>query len=219
MEEEAGVNMSPDYSKIKTFEEARRQIVCNPDEYVPERQMNRWDWQTSLTVQRILKLNPDFKNVVDYGYGLGRIAKSLSKVRHIEDLRAVDLENILAICLQEELEGDNVSWTAFHTPQIFLDIEDMEKATFIYSILTLQHMPKVEVVAVLEKFKEIISEDGMIYIEQRSWADDGTDHRVLIPETLGHCLLLTDKKKEIMSVVYKKKMQYLDAITYKGEER
>lgn len=107
-------------------------------------------------------LSPDFtvrETVVDFGVGLGRIAFPLAT--RFKRVIGIDVSNVMLRQLRAEAETRGVTnLHGFHIDESW----DDERADFVYSVLTFQHMPDEEVRRALPRLCRVM-ENGVGYFQ------------------------------------------------------
>jgi len=168
------------YWKSSSFEHAKK-LILSPDGSTPtnEKFNNAGQFDAEFISDYVKK---DYE-IVDYGCGIGRVAKFLSKkVRVINaiDISTEMLDHAKKFCK----ECKNINFIP--TSGIRIPLED-KSVDFIYSIITLQHVEKEDAFLILREFNRILKNKRKIYVtfpdltSETYWK--GFEHYALNPNT------------------------------------
>lgn len=139
--------------KPKSFEEARNSVVgdCNG---IP---MDvRYREETPFFAKKILELADDSPVILDYGCGVGRLAKELLKQRGDIAIVGVDASREMLDQAQENVNHEN-----FRTclPQ---DLDSCIKFDVAYLVYVLQHIPSIEIREALQRIHFHLRDSGYL---------------------------------------------------------
>jgi 2-polyprenyl-3-methyl-5-hydroxy-6-metoxy-1,4-benzoquinol methylase len=140
--------------KPKTFEEGIENMVgaCN-DVTVKE----RWEKETPVFAQEILKLLPaGGKTVLDYGCGIGRLAKEVLKQNRTVKVIGVDTSTQVI-----ELAKQYIDDSRFVTRDPRKLAEPVDLA---YCVYVLQHVPAVEIREILQRIHHCLKKNGIFIV-------------------------------------------------------
>ena len=137
--------------KPKSFEEARHAVVGDCNSISME---ERWKIETPLFAEAVLKYAGDVSNILDYGCGVGRIAKEIlaRKPRH----KVVGLDNSSDMLVEANRYVNN--------PQFETTLPNQLKDKFFdlaYCIYVLQHVPAIEIRTILQRIHHHLKDDGI----------------------------------------------------------
>jgi ADP-heptose:LPS heptosyltransferase/SAM-dependent methyltransferase len=119
----------------------------------------RWNEETPIFVEAILKYKNDAKIILDYGCGAGRLAKELLKKSDELNLGL----KVLGIDNSSEML-DLASKDINHKDFFPLKPEELKtKVDFVYLIYCLQHIPAVEIRDVLQRIYTFLSDEGKLF--------------------------------------------------------
>ena len=148
-------NKKADYSKSwkpNTLNEAKKAIAtANPDQF------------EKSGIDFSIELKPYIKKeyeILDYGCGIGRIAKPLSK--RVRLLHAVDVSEKMLSLGREFCSGySNINFLKTNGRKISLPASSID---FAYSILTLQHVEREDMLIILKEIHRILKPDAKFYL-------------------------------------------------------
>lgn len=149
-----------DYSKwwkTRSFEDAKK-LILSPDGSTPTTEFfTQAGRSTADYLQSFVDKNSE---VVDYGCGVGRVARFLSP--HAKLLHGVDISPEM-IKLAKEFCKDCNNIDFVQTNGIKIPLED-SSIDFVYSILTLQHVEREDAYLILRELNRILKTGGKIYL-------------------------------------------------------
>ena len=174
---------NPHIFEVNNFEEAKK-IILTPEKGITSAE--RWEKETPFIVKQIREhFNPSEDSViVDYGCGIGRLAKGL-----LQKLSCCILGIDISLTMRQ-LAPAYVKSPLFSvcTPQV-LDFMVLKgfRVDFIYSVWVLQHC--LNPVDDLLRFRNVLDEGGLLYIlnnnnravpTDKGWVNDGIDLEKLL---------------------------------------
>ena len=119
-------------------------------------------------MSQLKKLNclPDRqRSALDFGCGVGRLSRALAG--QFEKVLAVDV----ARSMLQEARAANRQWNNIkfiHNPSSSLDFIDSGSIDFVYSNITLQHIPAADQLRYVEEFCRILSPGGALVFQTPS---------------------------------------------------
>lgn len=135
--------------KPKTLQEGKHTVVgdCNgiPCE-------DRWSLETPLFAEAILEHAPEGSLILDYGCGVGRIAKEILKQR--EDVRVIGLDASADELEQARAYVNNKRFKAV-LPHML-----NERVDLVYSVYCLQHVPAIDLRGVIHRIHTFSMRDA-----------------------------------------------------------
>lgn len=143
--------MNHNLFKPKNFEEGKHAVVGDCNGFTMQ---ERWDKETPLFAKEIVKALSDGTRVLDYGCGVGRLAKEvLSKTELYVSLTGVDASSKMM-----EQAYSYVGNSRFHTrePKALEDKYDLA-----YCVYVLQHVPAIEIREILARIHYHLKDDGV----------------------------------------------------------
>jgi ubiquinone/menaquinone biosynthesis C-methylase UbiE len=99
---------------------------------------------------------------LDFGCGVGRITRSLAK--YFNTVIGIDISNAM-IRLAAELNSDYLNCSFMHNPKNNLKIIDSNSIDFLYSHITLQHIPNQFKMNYLMDFCRVLSPGGLLVFQ------------------------------------------------------
>lgn len=140
------------FDSIKSFDEARNLSVGPCNGLTLE---ERWQKETAGFVDAILRnLKPDAKRVLDYGCGVGRIAKELLRKNQELEVYGVDSSEAHLMYASSYVVGPRFKMMK---PEEFN--EKVDAAVLVY---VLQSVPAIELREVLERIHANLNPDGVL---------------------------------------------------------
>jgi len=177
---------TPQIFEKNDLEDAKKIILTKEGNVSSE---ERWDKETSFVVDDIiskLKLDEN-KIILDYGCGIGRIAKELIEKTSCKII-GVDISESMRKLATEYVNSSN--FEAISLEEFKNKIEEGEKFDFAYSIWVLQHCIKPQ--EDIKLIKKSLKDDALIYIlnnlksavpTNKGWIDNKVNiHSLLIKE-------------------------------------
>ncbi len=164
--------------EIKSFEEGVHSVVGMCNGYSAE---VRFKEETPIFAQAILShVDAEDKVILDYGCGVGRIAKEILARR--EDIRIIGLD---ASPDERRVAAEYVSSPRFST----IEPEDLrETVDLIYCIYVLQHVPPVELRSAIERMHYYLKPGGkLIYCSSDYRMAIALGNKFMNDEVLGVC--------------------------------
>jgi len=149
---------TPQVFEKNDLDDAKKIILTKEGDVSTE---ERWDKETQFVVDDIiskLELNKN-KTVLDYGCGIGRIAKELIKKTSCKVI-GVDISESMRKLATEYVNSSN--FKAISPEELKTKIEAGEKFDFAYSIWVLQHCIKPQ--EDIKLIKSSLKDDALIYI-------------------------------------------------------
>lgn len=143
--------MNHNLFKPKNFEEGKHAVVGDCNGFTMQ---ERWEKETPLFAKEIVKALSDGTRVLDYGCGVGRLAKEvLSKTELYVSLTGVDASSKMM-----EQAYSYVGNSRFHTrePKALEDKYDLA-----YCVYVLQHVPAIEIREILARIHYHLKDDGV----------------------------------------------------------
>lgn len=142
----------------KSFEEGKNCVVGDCNGYTMQ---ERWDQETPLFAKEISKYIPEGGTAVDYGCGVGRLAKIILDLRNDETF-------IIGVDESEEMRNESEryinntgTFDSCAPEQLTNEINDMEKkADLIYLVYVLQHVPAIYIREILSRISFNLKDDG-----------------------------------------------------------
>jgi ubiquinone/menaquinone biosynthesis C-methylase UbiE len=139
----------------------------------PEKRGRRWDPQEffssgvreiEIVMDRAKRLGLPLsrRRALDFGCGVGRLTQPLAD--HFEEVRGVDISPImLEQARQFNRKGDRCQyvWNSAPDLRIFAD----QSFDFIYSRITLQHVPPPRVESYLKEFLRVLAPGGLLLFQ------------------------------------------------------
>lgn len=177
---------TPQIFEKNDLEDAKKIILTKEGNVSSE---ERWDKETSFVVDDIIsKLNLDENKIIlDYGCGIGRIAKELIEKTSCKII-GVDISESMRKLATEYVNSSN--FEAISLEEFKNKIEEGEKFDFAYSIWVLQHCIKPQ--EDIKLIKKSLKDDALIYIlnnlksavpTNKGWIDNKVNiHSLLIKE-------------------------------------
>ncbi len=143
--------------KAETFEDAKK-LILSPDGSVPSTELFSQAGQNNA--KTILSFINKDSVILDYGCGVGRVAKFLSP--HVKQIRAIDISREM-IKLGKEFckECNNIEFILTDGVKMPLDDSSID---FAYSILTLQHVEREDAYLILRDINRVLKEGGKFYV-------------------------------------------------------
>jgi len=147
-----------------------------------DKKFDRWDeddfFETGREeiegfLDRIKKLGITvmFGRALDFGCGIGRLSKALGE--HFEHVCGVDISQEM-VHKAEQLHHENERMTFIHNPQSDLSCLEAEQFDLVYSHITLQHVPRREVIkSYLGEFIRVLKPGGLLYFQLPTVRDYG----------------------------------------------
>lgn len=156
-EEYGSKNKYANWWKAKTFDDAKK-LILSPDGSTPSTELFA-DTGRSNTESLLAFVNNNAQ-VLDYGCGVGRVAKFLSN--HVKQIYAIDISEEM-IKLGKEFCKDctNVRFILTNGIKIPLDNSTID---FAYSILTLQHVEKEDAFLILREINRTLKKGAKFYV-------------------------------------------------------
>lgn len=137
--------------KPKTFEEGIEHVVGNCNGVTGK---ERWEKETPVFAQEILKLLPaSGKTILDYGCGIGRLAKEILNQNKAVKVIGVDASMEVLDLAREYI---NDSRFVMKAPR-----ELNETVDLAYCIYVLQHVPAVEIREILQRIHHCLKKNGV----------------------------------------------------------
>lgn len=140
--------------KPKNFEEARHAVVGDCNGFTME---ERWRVETPLFAKEILKHTPKFGAILDYGCGVGRIAKEILNQR--KDVMVAGVDASIEMQIESSKYVDSERFEA-GSPQELAELAD-KKFDTIYCVYVLQHVPAIEIRDILYRIHHYLKDDGV----------------------------------------------------------
>ncbi|WP_321315169.1 tetratricopeptide repeat protein [Halarcobacter sp.] len=177
---------TPQIFEKNDLEDAKKIILTKEGNVSSE---ERWDKETSFVVDDIIsKLDLDEnKTILDYGCGIGRIAKELIEKTSCKII-GVDISESMRKLATEYVNSSN--FEAISLEEFKNKIEEGKKFDFAYSIWVLQHCIKPQ--EDIKLIKKSLKDDALIYIlnnlksavpTNKGWIDNKVNiHSLLIKE-------------------------------------
>ncbi|WP_321467934.1 tetratricopeptide repeat protein [Halarcobacter sp.] len=177
---------TPQIFEKNDLEDAKKIILTKEGNVSSE---ERWDKETSFVVDDIIsKLNLDENKIIlDYGCGIGRIAKELIEKTSCKII-GVDISESMRKLATEYVNSSN--FEAISLEEFKNKIEEGKKFDFAYSIWVLQHCIKPQ--EDIKLIKKSLKDDALIYIlnnlksavpTNKGWIDNKVNiHSLLIKE-------------------------------------
>ncbi len=128
--------------KPKTLEEGRNCVVGDCNGYTMEQ---RWELETPLFVYEIVKHIPQNGKVMDYGCGVGRLAKAIMDLRKDVIVYGVDESQDMLDRAKEYISSD--SFIPLTVEQASVD--QSMSMDCVYSIYVFQHVPAIHIRSIL----------------------------------------------------------------------
>ena len=145
------------YWNPKSLDQAKNIILSSDDSPASQELFNKLGLVEADNLNRLVKNN---FTILDYGCGIGRIAKHLSK--HVKNIRCVDVsEKMLSFAKEYCKDHSNIKFSLTKDTKIPLADNSID---FIYSVLTLQHLQKEDVILILEEMHRVLKNNCMIYL-------------------------------------------------------
>jgi ADP-heptose:LPS heptosyltransferase/SAM-dependent methyltransferase len=139
--------------KPKDFEEGKHAVVGDCNGFTMQQ---RWDAETPLFAREILSLLPNGANILDYGCGVGRLAKEVLK----QSSYSVSVTGVDASPDMMQQARDYVNDAHFSTSA---PVELGErKFDLCYLVYVLQHVPAIEIREILARIHYHLKEDGCL---------------------------------------------------------
>jgi len=142
--------------KAESFEEAKM-LILSADGETP----------TTEYFSKSGKLESDYlesfvnqdDQILDYGCGIGRVAKFMSK--NVKNLYAVDIsKEMIAFAKKFCKECKNIEYQ--NTKGTIIELKD-NSIDFIYTLLTLQHVEKEDAYLIIKEMNRILKNNKIIY--------------------------------------------------------
>lgn len=139
----------------------------------PEKRGGKWDLSEffnsgKLEVDSLIEYLGDLfefcshKTALDFGCGVGRLTRSLAK--YFSNVTGIDISNAM-IKLAAELNSDHSNCSFIHNPHDDLKIIDSNSIDFLYSHITLQHIPNNFKTNYLMDFCRVLSPGGLMVFQ------------------------------------------------------
>jgi ubiquinone/menaquinone biosynthesis C-methylase UbiE len=124
--------------------------------------------ETKSLIKKIKVLNPNlnFGRVLDFGCGVGRIAKPLKN--HFKEYFGVDISNTMIRLAKEVNKNSNCIFLENFRKD--LEIFPKEYFDFVYSNLVLQHIPDKKLIKIyIAEFVRVLKKDGILIFQLPSY--------------------------------------------------
>lgn len=139
--------------KPKTLDEGRHCVVGDCNGFTTEQ---RWALETPLFAQEISKSIPPNGNVMDYGCGVGRIAKALLDLREDIQVMGVDeSEDMLARAREYVDNGRFIPMTVDQASRC-----NDQNFDCVYSVYVFQHVPAIHIRSILSAIFLRLNDNG-----------------------------------------------------------
>ncbi len=139
----------------------------------PDKKYNKWDEEEFFKtgkkevkyVMDIIKSSNNkinFDMALDFGCGIGRVTQALA--RHFENVYGVDVSEKMIFKAKEYNKNEKI--TFIQNTADDLKIFDDNKFNFIYSVITLQHIPdKNQIKNYLKEFFRVLKPGGVLFFQ------------------------------------------------------
>lgn len=134
----------------KNLEEGRHEVVGDCNGFTMQQ---RWDAETPAFAEGILRFARPEAEILDYGCGVGRLAKEILKQRPSVFVTGTDASAEMRA--QAEAYVNDLHFST-NPPQV-LD----QKFDIIYLVYVLQHVPAIEIREVLTRIHHLLKADGI----------------------------------------------------------
>jgi SAM-dependent methyltransferase len=152
------------------FEEGRHCVVGNCNGFTME---ERWKIETPIFADIISnQLTLETKLVLDYGCGVGRLAKEVLSCNDKVSIIGVDSSPKM-----RDIAKEYVSSERFNT----FGLDFSEKVDFAYAVYVFQHIPLPQVIGVIEKVSSlsnrllVVNSLGRMAVSEKGFVNDGFD--------------------------------------------
>lgn len=206
---------NPQVFEVNNFEEAK-QIILTSEKGITSAE--RWGKETPFITEQITALSRPSENhiLLDYGCGIGRLAKSL-----LQKVNCCVLGIDISLTMRQ-LAPAYVDSPFFSvcTPQV-LDIMTAKglKVDFIFAVWVLQHC--LNPLEELLRIRSVLKEGGLFYVlnnrqrvvpTDKGWSNDGIDVEQLLGEmfkeiwsaVIPEWLIIPEAPKKTFQKLYKK---------------
>ncbi len=137
--------------KAKTFEEGRHQVVGDCNGFTMQ---ERWEAETPAFAEAILRFARREAKILDYGCGVGRLAKEILKQNQTVFVTGVDASPEMMALAEKYVSHVRFSTKA---PQ---DLD--QKFDIVYLVYVLQHVPAIEIREVLSRIHYHLKDNGFL---------------------------------------------------------
>jgi SAM-dependent methyltransferase len=206
---------NPHVFEVNNFEEAK-QIILTSENGITSAE--RWEKETPFIVEQITGLFKPSENdiLLDYGCGIGRLAKSLLQKVNCCVL-GIDISLTMRQLAPAYVNSEHFSVC---TPQV-LDIMAAKglKVDFIYAVWVLQH--SFNPVDELLRIRSVLKEGGLFYVlnnyqrvvpTNKGWSNDGINVEQIISQMfkeiwsspIPEWLIIPEASKMTFQKLYKK---------------
>jgi SAM-dependent methyltransferase len=138
--------------KPKSIEEGKHNVVGDCNGFSME---DRWEVETPLFVEEIVKYAPKHATILDYGCGVGRLSKEILKQR--DDVQVVGVDASAEMLEQSTKYVDHPSFIPSLPGTLWLLNVRFD---LCYCIYVLQHCPAVDLRTSLQRIHYFLKDDG-----------------------------------------------------------